>query len=285
MRLITTIEIIFVILLAAAKLYDLDFMSYIARNNETSAILGFVIFLIVVDLCRKSLIYAYARKKNLTKNTKENFQFGINNISRFLIGLGAIVTIFAFFGIDFKSLITSLSIVAAAIAIITKEYINDFIIGLYFSFSRNIEIGDYVKIADIKGNILEISMLKIKILNDDDVLVIIPNSKVYNNDIVNYTKRDIRSLSIDFQIDITAIKNLDLFEHELIASLDSFKEYLEPNSFIVKIEEMKKDSIDIKFQYTLKALDQAVQKQIRKNTVRHVFNYISERRSLLSTPS
>jgi MscS family membrane protein len=280
LKLITVVEITLVILLAVAKLYKLDFISYIARNQETSAILGFVIFLIVVDMLRKSLVYIYSKKKSLSTKTAENFNFGINNISKFLIGFGAIVTLFAFFGIDFKSLITSLSIVAAAIAIITKEYISDFIVGLYFSFSSNIEIGDYVKVDDIKGNILEIAMLKIKILNDDDALVIIPNSKVYNSDIVNYTKRDFRSLSIDFQIDINAIKNLELFEAELISSLDPFKEYLEPNSFNLKIEEMKKDSIDIKFQYTLKALDQSVQKKIRKNTVRHVFNYISERRRL-----
>lgn len=280
MKLITVVEITLVILLAVAKLYKLDFISYIARNQETSAILGFVIFLIVIDMLRKSLVYIYSKKKSLSTKTAENFNFGINNISKFLIGFGAIVTLFAFFGIDFKSLITSLSIVAAAIAIITKEYISDFIVGLYFSFSSNIEIGDYVKVDDIKGNILEIAMLKIKILNDDDALVIIPNSKVYNSDIVNYTKRDFRSLSIDFQIDINAIKNLELFEAELISSLDPFKEYLEPNSFNLKIEEMKKDSIDIKFQYTLKALDQSVQKKIRKNTVRHVFNYISERRRL-----
>lgn len=280
MKLITVVEITLVILLAVAKLYKLDFISYIARNQETSAILGFVIFLIVIDMLRKSLVYIYSKKNSLSTKTAENFNFGINNISKFLIGFGAIVTLFAFFGIDFKSLITSLSIVAAAIAIITKEYISDFIVGLYFSFSSNIEIGDYVKVDDIKGNILEIAMLKIKILNDDDALVIIPNSKVYNSDIVNYTKRDFRSLSIDFQIDINAIKNLELFEAELISSLDPFKEYLEPNSFNLKIEEMKKDSIDIKFQYTLKALDQSVQKKIRKNTVRHVFNYISERRRL-----
>ncbi|MDA8692945.1 mechanosensitive ion channel family protein [Saprospiraceae bacterium] len=279
-RLITLIEILLVFIFAFSKICKFDYMHYITMNNAASAVLGFLIFVIIIDLTRKALINAYGHKNNLKTNNKDNFQFGINNIAKFLIGFAIIVTLFAFFGIDFKSLITSISIVAAAVAIITKEYINDFIIGLYFSFSRVIEIDDYVKVAEVRGHILEISMLKIKLLNDDDVLVIIPNSKVYNSDIINYTKGDIRSLSIDFQIDINAIKNLELFEAELIASLDQFKEYLESNSFNLKIEDMKKDCIDIKFQYTLKALDQDVQKKIRRSTVRQVFNYISERRNL-----
>jgi small-conductance mechanosensitive channel len=271
------IELTIVLIFVISRTYGFDFMNYIDRNNEAKTVTGFLLFGIFIDLLRRIIIYVYGKNKNLDSNTKKNFQFGINNIAKFLLGIGFIISAFAFFGIDFKSLVTSLSIVAAALAIITKDYITDFIIGLYFSFSRIIEINDYVKIVDTRGNISEISMLKIKLINDDGILVIIPNSKVYNSEIINYTKGNIRSLSIDFQIDIKAIKNLELFEKELISSLDTFKEYLEPNSFQLKIEEMTKDSINIKFQYTLKALDQEVQKKIRKKTVRQVFNYISER--------
>jgi len=235
----------------------------------------FFIFVMAGDLLRRFFIWAYSRKHKQSHRVKNNFQFGINNIAKFIFGLGIIITIFGFFGIDFKSLVTSLSIIAAAIAIISKEYINDFIVGLYFSFSKDIEINDYIQLENIKGKVIEIQMLKIKILNDDDDLIIIPNSKAYNTEIINYTKRDIRSLSIDFQIDINTIKSIEHLEEELIASLQNFSEYLEPNSFNLKIVEMKKDAIDLKFQYTLKHLDRELQKRIRKKTVRQIFNSIS----------
>jgi len=235
----------------------------------------FSIFVMAGDLLRRFFIWAYSRKHKQSHRVKNNFQFGINNIAKFIFGLGIIITIFGFFGIDFKSLVTSLSIIAAAIAIISKEYINDFIVGLYFSFSKDIEINDYIQLENIKGKVIEIQMLKIKILNDDDDLIIIPNSKAYNTEIINYTKRDIRSLSIDFQIDINTIKSIEHLEEELIASLQNFSEYLEPNSFNLKIVEMKKDAIDLKFQYTLKHLDRELQKRIRKKTIRQIFNSIS----------
>jgi len=235
----------------------------------------FFIFVMAGDLLRRFFIWAYSRKHKQSHRVKNNFQFGINNIAKFIFGLGIIITIFGFFGIDFKSLVTSLSIIAAAIAIISKEYINDFIVGLYFSFSKDVEINDYIQLENIKGKVTEIQMLKIKILNDDDDLIIIPNSKAYNTEIINYTKRDIRSLSIDFQIDINTIKSIEHLEEELIASLQNFSEYLEPNSFNLKIVEMKKDAIDLKFQYTLKHLDRELQKRIRKKTIRQIFNSIS----------
>ena len=146
---------------------------------------------------------------------------------------------------------------------------------VFFFFSKNFEIEDYVKIADHKGKIAEIDILKIRILNDDDDLVIIPNSKVYSSEIVNYTKRDIRMMSIDFQLDVKLINSIEDLEEELISSVDEFAEYIEPSSYNLKIIEVKKDYLDLKFQYTLKALDRDMQRQIRRKTVRKILNFIS----------
>jgi len=272
------IELIFIVVLLFLRSSNILVNIIDFSNNAHSEILiNFIIFVLALDLFRRVAIVAYSRNNKQSFYTKDNFQFGINNMAKFILGIGTIVAIFGFFGIDFRSLLTSLSIVAAAIAIISKDYLNDFIVGLYYSFSKDIEINDYIQIANTKGKVIEIQMLKIKILNDDDDLIIIPNSKIYNNEIINYTKRDIRSLSIDFQIAIDSIKNIELLESELISTLQNFEEYVETNSFNLKIVEMKKDYIDLKFQYTLKNLDRDLQKKIRKKTIREIFNYISER--------
>ena len=183
------LELIIILLLLAIKYLNTPIAPYVNGITALIVLHGFIVFVIVVDLLRRLVSYIYAKRKNLSFSQKNNFQFGVNNIAKFIIGLGLIIALFGMFGIDIGALLTSLSIVAAAIAIITKEYINDFLIGLYFSFSKDIEINDYVKIGDHKGRVSEIQMLKIKILNDDDDMVIIPNSKVYNSEIINYTKK------------------------------------------------------------------------------------------------
>ncbi len=249
----------------------------VIKHHAVKALLSFVFYVISIDLIRRVINYIYKTRRSIPYYKNDNFNYGINNISRFIIFLGLIATIFGLFGIDLKSLLTSLSIVAAAIAIITKDYITDFMIGLYFSFSKEFEINDYVQFGTQKGKVHEISMLKIKLLNDDDDLVIIPNSKIYGNDIINYTKKDIRSLSIDFQIDIQSVQSIEALENDLISALSDFDEYLERESFNLKIVELKKDYIDIKFQYILKKFDRELQSKIRRKTVRRVFNFLSEK--------
>jgi len=252
------------------------YLQSFATNFPMLFVLGkFVVFLAIIDAIRRAISLWYTRKYRLGRSLKSNFEYGIDNVAKVVVLLGVVVYLFQLFGIDVKTLLTSVSIVAAAIAIITKEYINDFIVGLYFSFSRNFEINDYVKIGDHKGKITELQILKLRLLNDDDDSVIIPNSKVYNSEITNYTRRDIRLMSIDFELGINSIGTIEQLENDLSASLQDFMEYIEPGSFNLRIVEMKKDLVELKFQYSLKKFDREMQREIRKKTVRQVFNHIA----------
>lgn len=250
----------------------------IAEYYQLQSVLAFIIFYIAVNFFSNTTKYFYSKKNKIPVNKKNNVHFGIENIANFTIGAGLLIMLLSVFGINPTELITSLTIVAAAIAILTKEYIVDFLSGVYLSFSNTFEINDFVKIDNQKGKIVEIGMLKVKILNDDDDVVIIPNSKVYYNEIINYTKRDVRLMTVDFQIAHKYIDNIEQLEKEIILSLESFSEYIEPTSYNLKVVEMKMDHLDLKFQYTLILVDMDLQRKIRKKTIREVFNFISSKK-------
>lgn len=250
----------------------------IIEYYQLQSLLAFIIFYITINFFSNTVKYFYSKRNKIPLNKKNNVHFGIENIAHFLIGVGLLILFLSMFGINPAELITSLTIVAAAIAILTKEYIVDFLSGVYLSFSNTFEINDFVKIDNQKGKIVEIGMLKVKILNDDDDVVIIPNSKVYYNEIINYTKRDVRLMTVDFQIALKYIDNIEQLEKEIISSLVSFKEYIEPKSYNLKVVEVKMDYLELKFQYTLILVDMDLQRKIRKKTIREVFNFISSKK-------
>ncbi len=272
-------QMIFILALLVAKGFWPQFSQFLESNRFVTPLFNFLIFYIVVMTLAGCLKLIYRWNSRLRGQAQSNVYHGINNITRVVVGLGVVVMIFSLFGIDPRTLLTSMSIVAAAIAIISKEFINDFLIGLNFSFSKNFEINDYVKLGEQRGRIMQIGILKVHLLNDDDDLVLIPNSKVYVGEIVNYTKRDLALLSIDFQLDIRSVGSIETLEQDLISSLDGFSEFIEPKSFNLKIVDMKKDYIDFKFQYRIKELDSKLQKMIRKRTVRQVFNNVAVRKT------
>lgn len=278
------VEILIKVVLLFAALYMRYASDYIPKTpterNVVYTTLRLVMVLIVLNLVYEVMRYIYRSRNRLENIIHDGFLVGLRNLFIIFSALVVGATLFGFFGIDFKTLFTTLSIVAAAIAIVTKEFINDILIGVFLGFSKDFEIGDYVKIDDQKGKIVQIGLTKLKLLNDDDDLLIIPNSKVYQNEVTNYTKRDIRILSIDFQIALSKITSIDELENELIHTLDSFREFIHEDSFLLKIVEVKKEHLDLKFQYRLKNLDREMQQQIRRKTVRHVLSYVTQRPSI-----
>lgn len=85
-------------------------------------------------------------------------------------------------------------------------------------------------------------------------------------------------MTVDFQISLVYLNNIEQLEKEIILSLGSFNEYIEPKSYNLKVIEMKKDYLELKFQYTLKLVDMDLQRKIRKKTIREVFNFISSQK-------
>lgn len=257
--------------------FHLDIQLPFLRNVYSST-LGMTIILLFLNISYTGVKWLYQRQQKDSRGGKpDNVIVGLRNIFIIFSAISVFVSIFGFFGIDVKTLFTTLSIVAAAIAVVTKDFIIDLIVGIYMGFSKDYEIGDYVRIGVVRGKLIEIGLFKVKILNDDDDVVFFSNAKVYASEVVNYTQRDIRLMSVDFEIDIQRIRSIEGLEQDLVHSLAGFREYIEPNSYALKIVDVKKDSLDLKFQYRLRELDQDMHKSIRRKTVRQVFSSITRR--------
>lgn len=199
---------------------------------------------------------------------------GIDNIRILVFSMAVVVLVLGFFGIDPKTLLTGLSIVAAAIAIVTREYITNIIGGIAISFSDEISIGDYIRMDAFKGRVTDITITRIALLTNDDEIVYIPHTKIFTSEVVNYTKSGIRRVSIEFEISIEALTTVETFEQDLIENISEYHDHIESGSFWLKIQEIHKDSVGMKFQFVLKAINRRLELEIRKKTVRTIVNHI-----------
>ncbi|GAB4253547.1 MAG: mechanosensitive ion channel family protein [Saprospiraceae bacterium] len=238
------------------------------------SIVNYGIFLLGLNLGVSVLKYFYRRRKKIPLHRTDNVLSGIENISIIVSALATVVLVMSFFGIDPKSLLTGLSIVAAAIAIITKEYITNIIGGIAISFSDEISIGDYIKMEPYKGRVTDLTITRIALLTNDDEIVYIPHTKIFTSEVVNYTKSGIRRVSIEFEIGIGVINTVETFEHDLIENISEYHQYIEPGSFWLKIQDIHKDNVAMKFQFVLKSINRQLEMEIRKKTVRSIVNHI-----------
>lgn len=236
------------------------------------------IFLMLLDFVQFGATRWYRRRHKIDRD--DNFIVGVGQIYLLLLVVGLVVGLLSLFRIDVRQLFTSLSIVFAGIAILTKDYISNMINGMIVTFSGQLSIGDNVRIGQHRGKITDITLQNIHILNDDDDMIYIPNSLLLISEVINYTKREIKRTSIEFEIDLKHLKNVEELERILIETLSPFQDLIKPETHYLRVAEIKKDLVSMKFQYILKEPNKDLERQIRRRTTRRLVEIISEREKI-----
>ena len=250
-----------------------------AMTYYGNAIASIAIFLMFLDFVQFFTLTAYRRRHKIWAD--DNFTIGIGLIYSILLAVGVIVGILSLFRINVRELFTSLSIIFAGLAILSKDYVSNMINGMIITFSGQLTIGDNVSIGQHRGKITDITLSSLHIQNDDDDVIYIPNNVVLNSEVVNYTKREIKRTSIDFDIYMKYLKSVEHLEQQLIEALAPFHHLIKPDSYYLRVAEVKKDSVALKFQYILQQPNKDLERQIRRKTIRRLVEIIGEREKIV----
>ena len=261
------------LLVGASLLPSLDFL-----DEETvyhvRPVLRFVSILLALNIALVLFNNYYRRRKGLSPKQDDAILLGLQNVYYILVVLISIAAGITLYGLELKDVFYSLSIIAAAIALVTKDFLAEIISGLIMSFSGQLSVGDYISIGSTKGRVTTLTITKVVLLNEDDDLVHVPNSKMFGGELVNYTQRMQRRVSIEFEVALANIPSVDDFEAALIEALNDYTELIVPNSHSLRVVELHKDSAEFKFRYTLHQRSPTLERDIRRKTSRTVINFI-----------
>lgn len=236
------------------------------------------IFLLFLDFVQFTVVGFYRRRHKV--RGEDNFIIGMGHIYSLLLVIGIVVGILSLFQIDARQLFTSLSIVFAGLALLTKDYISNMINGMIVTFSGQLSIGDNVRIGQHRGKITDITLQNIHLLNDDDDMIYIPNTMPLSSEVINYTKREVKRTSIDFDINLRHLKTVEELEKSLVDVLSPFQDLIKPDSYYLRVAEVRKDNVAMKFQYILKEPNKDLERQIRRKAIRRLVEIISEREKI-----
>ena len=115
-------------------------------------------------------------------------------LAHVLVITTAVVILLAHFGIDVFAFAAALGLTGFAISLAARDTIADVIAGMTIMIDRPFRIGDRIEIQDEKtwGDVTDIGLRTTRIRTRDNRLVIVPNSIISKNQIINYTFPDPR---------------------------------------------------------------------------------------------
>ena len=132
-----------------------------------------------------------------------------------LTGIVGVTILLSYFGVNVTSLTAALGIGGLAISLAAKDTVSDAISGLIILVDQPFRVGDRIEIqgAGTWGDVTEIGLRTTRIRTRDNRMVIVPNSIIGNNQVINYSYPDPRyrietHVFIDFDEDVERIRQL-----------------------------------------------------------------------------
>ena len=130
----------------------------------------------------------------------------------------AVIILLSSLGISVSSLVAALSIVGVAFSLAIQDFLSNVFGGFQIISNHPFKVGDYIEAGGEAGTVSEVGIFYTKLYTPDKKLIQIPNSKIANDSITNYSNAPTRR--VEFSI-ATSYKNDTDTVREVILQLIS----------------------------------------------------------------
>lgn len=112
----------------------------------------------------------------------------------------AIVTVLQQFGVETTSLLAVLGAAGLAIGLALQGTLSNVSAGVMLLILRPFNVGDFISSGNVTGTVKSLGLFATEMATPDNIYIFVPNSKLWNTDIQNFSRNDIRRQDLVFGI-------------------------------------------------------------------------------------
>lgn len=196
----------------------------------SSILLGLIIIIatIVVLKIIKKLLKGIVNKKKLDPGTGHS----INLIIKYFIWVIVIILVLDTVGVKISIFLASAAALLIGVGLGLQQLFNDIASGLVLLFEGSIKINDVIELDEnIVGRVIMLNIRTSKIKTRDDVVIIVPNSKLVNNNIINWSHMD-KKTRFNVKVGVAYGSDVKLVEELLLKCANNKDIYEKPEPFV-----------------------------------------------------
>ena len=145
-------------------------------------------------------------KKSFDNTLKDFIKPFINIAFKTLV----VLTVISYMGIEVTSFVAIIGAIGFAIGLAFQGALSNFAGGVLLIILRPFQKDDFIEVAGYKGTVENISIFYTNLRTPDNKLVVLPNSSLTSNSLINYSKKDKRRVDfivgVDYDSDIKEVK-------------------------------------------------------------------------------
>lgn len=179
--------------------------------SKIPLIIGAVV-IIVVGFWIANRIGNLAVKAMRAKNVDKSVHSFVRTILVLVLKTVVVLSAVSTLGVNINSIIAALGATGIAAGLGLQDSVSQFASGISILINKPFKSGDYVELENVSGKVGEIKLMYTTLLTLDNKHIIIPNSHITSNNLINYTAENKRRLdlvySISYNTDIAKAKQV-----------------------------------------------------------------------------
>jgi len=177
----------------------------------------------------------------------------LGDLSYFGLLILVIIAALGTLGVDTTSFAAIVAAAGLAVGFALQQNVSNFGAGVVILFLRPFKIGDFVEIAGTAGVVDAIGIFNTTLKTGDNRIIIIPNSNIIGNNIVNYSREAIRR--IDLVIGVGYEDDLKLVKQTLQEIVNSNEKILKDPAPAIALAELADSSVNFNVRPWVKSED------------------------------
>lgn len=186
------------------------------------------------------------------KIEKDNLDIGkgksVLQIIKYFIWIVGILLAIGSIGLNFTFIIASVSALLVGVGFGLQNIFNDFFSGIIILFDGSIKVQDVVQVGDVVGRVTEIGIRTTKVVNRDNIMLIIPNSKFTSDNVINWSLMDKKS-RFNVEVGVAYGSDVKLVEKILMDCATICKEVEKMPKPFVRFENFGDSSLDFRLYF------------------------------------
>ena len=210
----------------------------------SSAIIILITWGIYNLTAESSVLFERMHKAYDIKVDKVLFPFMSKTLRLIVLAL-AITIVAEKWGYNIQGFVTGLGLGGLAFALAAKDAAANIIAGIFIILDKPFTIGDWVSSDSLEGSIEEISFRTTKIRAIDQSLIIVPNSKLTDEAVTNFSRRGKRRVNFNLELTYrTSKEKLEICVESIRQMLENHPQ-VSKEGILVRFDKFNGTSLDI----------------------------------------
>lgn len=138
----------------------------------------------------------FIKKLMIKRDTDVSLRNFLGSLINILLKVVLVMTIMSMVGVQIASFVALLGSVGLAIGMALQGTLQNFAGGVIILLLKPFKVGDFIEQGSFSGTVNNIQIFNTYLTTPDNKVIIIPNSQLATNSLINYTRSDCRRLDI-----------------------------------------------------------------------------------------